>query len=210
MGSLPSNYMIKKEIKCRRIIVKRQPMLLRLSILFIVSSLALVTNNNAYSIIVTDNNMAESSLSTYSTNETHNVNQSSMDMTMMTKMMERGNIAMGFNQNKIAHHFAATPNGGNITITSLDSNDMQTINQIRTHIMDIQKDFSEGNFTKPFFIHAQEVPGTDMMTKKKDLIKYNILELRNGSSLVLTTNDEELMDAISQFMKYQATAHVGH
>jgi TusA-related sulfurtransferase len=54
------------------------------------------------------------------------------------------------------------------------------------------------------------VPGTDVMTKKKDLIKYNILELRNGSSLVLITNDKELVDAISQFIKYQATAHVGH
>ena len=58
--------------------------------------------------------------------------------------------------------------------------------------MDIQKDFSVGNFTKPFFIHAQEVPGTD-----------NILELRNRSRFVLTTNDKELINAISQFMKYQ-------
>jgi hypothetical protein len=106
---------------------------------------------------------------------------------------------MGFNQNKIAHQFAVTPNGGNITITSLNSNDTRTINQIRTHLMDIQKDFSVGNFTKPFFIHAQEVPGTD-----------NILELRNGSRLVLTTNDKELINAISQFMKYQAAAHDGH
>lgn len=188
----------------------RQPMLIGLSILFIISSSVLTTNNSASSTIVTDNNMAESSLSPHSTNKTHNVNQSSMDMTMMTKMMERGNIAMGFNQNKITHNFAVTPNGGSITITSLNSNDTQRINQIRTHLMNIQKDFSEGNFTKPFFIHAQEVPGTDVMTKKKDLIKYNILELRDGSSLALTTNDEELMDAISQFMKYQATAHVGY
>ena len=185
-------------------------MLTGLLVLFIVSSSVLATDNNASSTISTDNNRAESSLSPHSTNETHNVNQSLMNMTMMTKMMERGNITMGFNQNKIAHQFAVTPNGGNITITSLNSNDTQTINQIRTHIMDIQKDFSEGNFTKPFFIHAQEVPGTDMMIKKKDLIKYNILELRNGSSLVLTTNDKELINAISQFMKYQAAAHVGH
>jgi hypothetical protein len=187
-------------------------MSLRLSVLFIVSLSVLVINNNAYSIIATDNNTSESSSSsTHSTNETHNVNQSSMDMTaMMTKMMERSNVAMGLNQNKIVHRFAVTPIGGDITITSLNSNDTQTINQIRTHIIDIQEDFSKGNFTKPFFIHAQEVPGTDVMTKKKDLIKYNILELGNGSSLVLTTNNKELMNEIRQFMKYQATAHVGH
>ena len=178
--------------------------------LFIVSSSVLATDNNAYSTMATDNNMAESSLSPHSTVETHNVNQSSMDIAMMTKMMERGNISMGFDQYKIAHYFAVTPNGGNITITSLNSSDTQTINQIKTHIRDIQKEFSDGNFTKPFFIHAQEVPGTDVMNKKKDLIKYNILELRNGSSLVLTANDKELIDAISQYMKYQAAAHVGH
>jgi hypothetical protein len=77
-----------------------------------------------------------------------------MDIAMMTKMMERGNISMGFDQYKIAHYFAVTPNGGNITITSLNSSDTQTINQIKTHIRDIQKEFSDGNFTKPFFIHA--------------------------------------------------------
>jgi hypothetical protein len=200
----------KKEIKGHRIIVKRQLMLTGLLVLFIVSSSVLATDNNAYSTMATDNNMAESSLSPHSTVETHNVNQSSMDIAMMTKMMERGNISMGFDQYKIAHYFAVTPNGGNITITSLNSSDTQTINQIKTHIRDIQKEFSDGNFTKPFFIHAQEVPGTDVMNKKKDLIKYNILELRNGSSLVLTANDKELIDAISQFMKYQAAAHVGH
>ena len=48
-----------------------------------------------------------------------------MNMTTMTKMMERGNIAMGFNQNKIAHQFAVTPNGSNITVTSLNSNDTE-------------------------------------------------------------------------------------
>ena len=30
----------------------------------------------------------------------------------MKNMIERGNIAMGFNQNKIMHHFIATTTGG--------------------------------------------------------------------------------------------------
>jgi hypothetical protein len=76
--------------------------------------------------------------------------------------------------------------------------------------MDIQKEFSEGNFTKPFFIHAREVPGTEIMTKKKHLIIYDILEMNNGSSLLLSTNDRELVDAIYQFMEFQASEHHGH
>ena len=118
------------------------------------------------------------------------VNSSSMIMTMM-KMMERGNIAMGFNQSKIAHQFIATPDGGKVVVTTLNNSDSQTIKEIRNHITDIQKEFSEGNFTKPFFIHAQEVPGTEVMTEKKNLIRYNILEMNNGSTLLLTTNDKE-------------------
>lgn len=137
-------------------------------------------------------------------------NSSSMNMTMMMKMMERGNVAMGFNQSKISHHFITTLNGGNIIITALNYNDTQTINQIKDHIKDIQKEFSEGNFTKPFFIHAQKVPGTEVMTEKKNLIKYDTLELKNGSSLILTTNDKDLIDAIHQFVEFQATAHHGH
>jgi len=142
-------------------------------------------------------------------NASDDVNSSSMNMTMM-KMMERGDIAMGFNQNKIIHQFVATPVGGKIVVMSLNNTDIQTIKEIKNHIIEIQREFSNGNITKPFFIHAQEVPGTKVITEKKYLIKYDILEMNNGSSLLLTTNDKELIDAINQFMKFQAREHYGH
>ena len=34
------------------------------------------------------------------------------------------------------------------------------------------------------------------MSEKKDIIKYNILEMNNGSGLLLTTNNKELIGAI--------------
>ena len=143
-------------------------------------------------------------------NESNQTSQHSNDMTAMKMMMERGDIAMGFNQSAIAHQFLAAPDGGKIIITALNANDRQTIDQIKNHIWDIEKDFSEGNFTKPFFIHAQEVPGTNVMSQKKDLIEYNILEIKNGSTLKLTTNDTQFVDAINQFMEFQAGQHQGH
>jgi hypothetical protein len=76
--------------------------------------------------------------------------------------------------------------------------------------MDIQREFSQGNFAKPFFIHARQVPGTKVMSEKKDLIKYSIVNIKNGSALVLTTTDKQLIDAIGQFVMFQATAHSGH
>ncbi|MGE0242924.1 MAG: plastocyanin/azurin family copper-binding protein [Nitrososphaeraceae archaeon] len=130
--------------------------------------------------------------------------------TASLSMLERGDIAMGFNQSKISHQFKSTPTGGEISITSLNNSDIETIKQIKKHISIIQQEFSSGNFTKPFYIHEQDVPGTKIMGEKKDLIKYSINEINNGAALVLETKDKELLYAIHQFMAFQGTEHVGH
>jgi hypothetical protein len=128
----------------------------------------------------------------------------------MSLMMKRGDIVMGFDQNKISHQFSGNAAGGEITITALNGSDIETIKQIQTHILDIQKEFSVGNFTRPFFIHAEEVPGTKVMAEKKDLIKYDMSQMKNGSRLVLTANNTDLINAINEFMKFQAGEHLGH
>ena len=141
------------------------------------------------------------------------VNQTRSSVTTgfnQTAMLERGNIAMGFNQTKIMHHFMSTSTGGQIMIVPLNMNDTKTINEIKSHIKDIQYQFSQRNFTKPFYIHNQIVPGTQVMTAKKDLIQYTINDIEGGSILILTTNDTELLDAIQQFMDFQSNQHMGH
>src|ERR1700687_5153070 len=69
-----------------------------------------------------------------------------------TAMLERGNVAMGFNQSMIHNNFKAITNGGKIMIMSTNMSDTKTINEIRSHVTDIQHEFSQGNFTKPFYI----------------------------------------------------------
>ncbi|HJS64971.1 MAG TPA: hypothetical protein VJ767_08945 [Nitrososphaeraceae archaeon] len=125
-------------------------------------------------------------------------------------MSERGDLAMGFNQSKILHQFKSAPTGGQISISALNNNDIDTIKQIKNHISIIQKGFSSGNFTKPFYIHTQDVPGTKLMTEKKDFIKYSIKDINNGAILMLETKDKELLDTIHQFMAFQDAEHLGH
>ncbi len=136
------------------------------------------------------------------TNATKSFNQ--------TLMLERGDVAMGFNQTMIHHHFMSTATGGEIMIMSANMSDIQTINEIKNHVKDIQYEFSKGNFTKPFYIHDQIVPGTGVMTAKKNLINYSIKDIDGGSILILTTNDTELLNAIQQFMNFQSSQHMGH
>jgi hypothetical protein len=131
-------------------------------------------------------------------------------MMMDSGMMERGNMAMGFDQTKIMHFFEETSTGGEIGIIALDKNDAKTISEIRSHVEDIQYAFSQGNFSKPFFIHAQVVPGTQIMNEKKDLIQYSTRQIEGGEILVLTTNDPKVLDAIKQFLDFQSSQHMGH
>jgi len=134
----------------------------------------------------------------------------SSDMTMHQGMMQRGEMAMGFDQNKIKHDFVVITNGGEIRISALDENDVHTIHAIRTHVKEIQYDFSQGDFNKPFFIHDQIVPGTQIMTEKKDLINFSISDTEHGGVLILTTNDADILDAIKQFVAFQSSEHMGH
>ncbi len=145
-----------------------------------------------------------------SSNIQHAINPVNITDSNQTAMLERGDIAMGFNQSMIHHHFMATKTGGEIMIMSTNMSDTKTINEIRSHVKDIQYEFSQGNFTKPFYIHAQVVPGTDIMTAKKNMIQYSIEDIDGGSVLILRANNTELLDAIQQFMNFQSTQHMGH
>ena len=140
----------------------------------------------------------------------HDKMMGSLDMTMHQDMMQRGEMAMGFDQNKIKHAFIVTTTGGEIRISALDENDVHTIHAIRTHVKEIQHDFSQGDFNKPFFIHDQTVPGTQIMAEKKDLINFSISDIEHGGALTLTTNDVDILDAIKQFMAFQSSEHMGH
>ena len=128
----------------------------------------------------------------------------------ISSMMERGDIAMGFNQTKIMHHFMSTPIGGEIMIVAINENDTKTISEIRAHVKDIEYEFSQGNFTKPFFIHDQIVPGSQAMAENKDKIQYSTMQIDRGSVLILATNDTDLLYSIQQFMDFQSSQHIGH
>jgi hypothetical protein len=48
------------------------------------------------------------------------------------------------------------------------------------------------------------------MTDKRDLIDHSIVEINNGSNLILKTNNTEVIDAISKFMEFKSIEYRGH
>src|SRR5258708_3499686 len=85
----------------------------------------------------------------------------------MEGMNERGDKVMGFDHLKTTHHFLLKSDGGLIKIEANDANDRESRDQIRAHLRHIAKMFSEGNFSAPMLIHAQNPPGVAGIEKPK-------------------------------------------
>ena len=122
-------------------------------------------------------------------------------------MDRRGNIAMGFDQAKITHTFTALDTGGEILIKAKDASDALTIAQIQKHMKEIEKAFAEGDFSKPFFIHDEQVPGAADLKAEKKSLEYRAQTLADGARLAIVAKSPKAKDALHAFLRYQGNEH---
>jgi hypothetical protein len=118
---------------------------------------------------------------------------------------KRGAHVMGFDQTTTTHHFRLSRTGGVIEVTANDANDKAAISQIHTHLRHIATMFSEGNFTAPMLIHAQEPPGVADMKQAGAAIAYKYEPLARGGRVVLNTTSH--VNAVHEFLRFQITDH---
>ena len=123
-----------------------------------------------------------------------------------TALQARGKMAMGVDQYKSAHHFDVLPDGGRIALEMKDD-DSLSIAQIRAHLRLIQHAFQAGDFSTPEFVHMRAMPGTAVMARRKDLIRYTYSDLPRGGQVRITTSDAASLAAIRQFMGAQRGDH---
>jgi hypothetical protein len=121
-------------------------------------------------------------------------------------MQLRGRQAMGVDQYTSTHHFDALPDGGRIELQR-DVDDPVGVAQIRTHLQEIAKAFTSGDFTTPAFVHLRQVPGADVMAARRAFITYTFRELPRGGELRMTTKDPEALVAIHAFLAFQRQEH---
>lgn len=127
-------------------------------------------------------------------------------------VQERGKDVMGVDQYTSQHVFEDLPDGGRIVLERDDASDTTAIAQIRTHMREILADFTAGDFSKPFGVHAQQVPGTDVMTARRDMLRYEVSDRPRGAELRITTNDAAAFAAVRSFLAFQRMDHraMGH
>jgi hypothetical protein len=119
----------------------------------------------------------------------------------------RGALAMGFDQEKTAHHFLLTADGGIIEVGVNEPSDVATRDAIRSHLKDIAREFGRGDFTKPFATHNEIPPGVTAMQQRVGSITFRYEDTASGGRVVIRTADRQARAAIQAFLRYQIREH---
>jgi hypothetical protein len=126
--------------------------------------------------------------------------------TSFAALQARGKMAMGVDQYASAHRFEVLPDGGRIALEMKDG-DSLAVAQIRAHMKLIEHAFQAGDFSTPEFVHARAMPGTDVMSRNKALIRYTYADLPRGGEVRITTTDPGSLAAIREFLTAQRGDH---
>ena len=127
-------------------------------------------------------------------------------------MQSRGAHVMGVDQYTSQHVFEDLPDGGRVVLDRADASDTAAIGTIRAHMRDIETAFRAGDFSKPFQVHAQAVPGTAVMTARRAAISYQTVDRPQGGEVRIQSSDPVAVSAIHEFLAFQRDAHraAGH
>ena len=123
------------------------------------------------------------------------------------QMAVRGAKTMGFDQAAATYHFHLHEDGGAIQVTVNDPEDKTNLEAVRAHLPQISKMFAAGDFSTPHFIHEDNVPGTEGMTRLRDRIAYAYEDIPNGGRVRITTRHARALSAVHGFLRYQITEH---
>ncbi len=122
-------------------------------------------------------------------------------------MQERGKTVMGVDQYTSTHVFEDLADGGRIVLERQDSADTAGIAAIRTHMQLIASDFRAGDFSKPFAVHGERVPGTDVLVARAARITYQEVNRPRGAEVRIHTMDSAAVQAVHLFLDFQRSAH---
>ena len=128
-------------------------------------------------------------------------------MKKQAEMKQRGNVAMGFDQDKTTHHFYLTLAGGVIQVEANSEADTTSRDQIRTHLKKVSEEFANGDFSAPVATHNEMPPGAQTMQSLKAKIAYSYEERPRGAAVRINSSDDAALSAIHDFLRYQIKEH---
>jgi len=115
--------------------------------------------------------------------------------------------AMGFDQDRTAHHFSIAPTGGSIEVKTKDAGDEASRTAIRMHLRHIAEAFAKGDFSKPLLTHGETPDGVADLQRLKSSIRYKYEDTLHGGAVRITTSDPAALKAVHAFLEYQIREH---
>jgi hypothetical protein len=119
----------------------------------------------------------------------------------------RGKEVMGVDQYTSHHVFEDLPDGGRIVLERDEASDTTGIATIRAHMQTLAAQFAAGDFAMPGMVHAMVVPGTAVMSERKDRIQYTPVDRPRGAELRIQTGDSAAVAAVHAFLAFQRMDH---
>jgi hypothetical protein len=123
------------------------------------------------------------------------------------RLNQRGDHVMGFSHEKTTHHFELNEEGGVIEVRTNDLKDIETRDQIRGHFRHVVQMFAAGNFNVPMLVHAQDVPGTAVMSQWKEQLHWQLQETPRGAKILIAADNKPALDAVHEFLRFQIADH---
>lgn len=123
------------------------------------------------------------------------------------ELKERGAAAMGFDQDATTHRFRLTAAGAAIEVTVKDYADAAGLEQVRSHLREITRQFAAGDFATPLATHGDMPPGVPIMQDGKAAIAYVYEDIPVGGWVRIVTTDTTALAAIHDLLRYQIRQH---
>jgi hypothetical protein len=123
------------------------------------------------------------------------------------ELKKNGAEAMGFDQDKTAHHFRLSSTGGAIEVVTKDPADAVSREQIRAHLKTIAEQFANGDFGKPLATHGELPPGVQTMQERRNALTFKYEELPGGGRVRIAASEAKATDAVHEFLRYQIREH---
>ena len=121
-------------------------------------------------------------------------------------MQARGEHVMGVDQYTSRHVFEPLPDGGRIELQR-EVDDTAGTARIRRHLAEVAAAFGRGDFSAPFLVHDQNVPGTPVMAARREAISYTVRPLARGGEIVIHSADAQVVEAVHEFLAFQRREH---
>lgn len=124
------------------------------------------------------------------------------------EVSQRGEEIMPFSLAATTHIFTKNAEGGMQRVVAKKSTDADQVKLVREHLLEIRKQFLNGDFSGPSRIHGDDMPGlADLKTAKPGQISIVYQDVEGGAELIYKTSDASLVTALHQWFDAQLSDH---